>query len=64
MTKLGMYLDGDIRNVIRGLAVVASAMPPGDYRKGYETALVAVAVAFGLESSKNQEGIYVIAGYQ
>lgn len=46
---LDLHLSGDIDNLLRGLAMSADGMPPGEYRRGYAAALDAVGVALGME---------------
>jgi hypothetical protein len=48
MPASDMFLLGDIRNLLRGLAAGATAMPPGEFRDGYHAALVAVGIACGI----------------
>lgn len=43
-----IWLSGDLRNVLRGLAVSTTAMPASEFRGGYLAALQAVAVALGV----------------
>lgn len=50
-----MYLSGDVDNLLRGLALAATALPPGQFRDGYEAALSAVAVSFGMTSTGSRE---------
>lgn len=44
-----MWLTGDLHNMLRGLAAGAAAIPPGEYARGYQAALVAVGLAVGME---------------
>lgn len=50
-----LYTNIDVENTLRGLAVAAAAMPVGQFRDGYETALMAVGVTFGMEFPQNSE---------
>ena len=43
-----IWLSGDLRNVLRGLAVSTTAMPVSEFRGGYLAALAAVGVALGI----------------
>jgi hypothetical protein len=46
-----MFLTGEIHNLLRGLAAGATAIPPGEFRDGYEAALVAVGLSCGIDQS-------------
>lgn len=47
--KSEMFLSGDLHNLLRGLAASATAMPPGEFRDGYQAALVAVGLSCGID---------------
>lgn len=51
MTGSEMFLTGDLYNLLRGLAAAAAAMPPGQFRDGYEAALVAVGLSCGISNT-------------
>lgn len=46
-TSTGLYTDGDVANILRGLEIVALAMPEGPFRDGYRTALLALSASVG-----------------
>lgn len=52
---LDLHLSGDIDNLLRGLAMSANGMAPGEYRRGYTDALAAVGVAMGMEPRQRDE---------
>lgn len=51
MTGSEMFLAGDLHNLLSGLAAAAAAMPPGQFRDGYESALVAVGLSCGISNT-------------
>lgn len=54
---LDLHLSGDIDNLLRGLAMSADGMPPGEYRRGYAAALAAVGVALGMKPEQPREPV-------
>lgn len=50
-----LYTNTDVEKLLRGLAVGATALATGEFRDGYETALMAVGVVFGMEFPKTPE---------
>lgn len=51
---VNMWLTGDLHNMLRGLAAGAAAIPPGEYARGYQAALVAVGLAVGMDRDDRQ----------
>lgn len=43
----GLYMTGDIGNILEGLRLTATGFPPGQYRDGFLAALAALAASTG-----------------
>jgi hypothetical protein len=45
-----VFLKADIAAILHALAMTAQAIPPGEWQRGYQAAIAAVAVALGIRS--------------
>ena len=55
MTSLGVFFDHDIRAVLLALhQTIVQSGADGEFLRGYETALIAVALAHGVELETTQ----------
>jgi len=56
--ETGMYFQGDIENVLNGLAFTAQKLAINDdQRQGFQAALLAVAGSFGLRPFEKPSGM-------
>ena len=57
MPENGMYFQGDVKNVLTGLALTVDALPvDATWKDGYRAALIAVAASFGLKPFERTPG--------
>jgi len=58
MAETGMYFQGDIENVLNGLAFTAQQLTTNaDQQHGFQAALLAVAGSFGLRPFEKPSGM-------
>lgn len=56
----GLYMAGDIGNILEGLRLAAAGFPPSQYRDGFFAALAALAASTGNASNGAIDADYVV----
>lgn len=56
----GLYMAGDIGNILEGLRLAAAGFPPSQYRDGFLAALAALAASTGNASGGALDVDYVV----